>query len=291
MSIPGSLGNGFSTARGINDLGQVVGGAAPNGTSVAFLLDHGVVTNLLTPTGAVYGLAVAINNNGQVLVNGGAGSQSGTFVLAQGTQRQIPSLGGLVRGAALNDLGHVVGESSPAGAKLSHAFLQAAGPSVDLGVLPGGATGGDCGFCVAGNFSAATAVNDFDEVVGQSAAAGEVLHAFVWRHGVMADLGTLPGDNRSFATSINNRGQIVGWSGHSTGIIIDYTRPVLWTDGSVVDLSALIPANSGWVLDVAVAINSRGQIAGTGHRNGFARPFLLTPIHASERVIRRTIEP
>ena len=74
MSIPGSLGNGFSTARGINDLGQVVGGAAPNGTSVAFLLDHGVVTNLLTPTGAVYGLAVAINNNGQVLVNGGAGN-------------------------------------------------------------------------------------------------------------------------------------------------------------------------------------------------------------------------
>ena len=74
MSIPRSLGNGFSTARGINDLGQVVGGAAPNGNSVAFLLDHGVVTNLLTPTGAVYGLAVAINNNGQVLVNGGAGN-------------------------------------------------------------------------------------------------------------------------------------------------------------------------------------------------------------------------
>src|SRR5450755_2928490 len=51
MSTPASLANSFSTARGINDLGQVVGGFAPNGTSVAFLLDGGVVTKLDVPTG------------------------------------------------------------------------------------------------------------------------------------------------------------------------------------------------------------------------------------------------
>jgi probable HAF family extracellular repeat protein len=40
-------------------------------------------------------------------------------------------------------------------------------------------------------------LNDSGEIVGQSAAAGQALHAFVWRGGGMEDLGTLPGDNRS----------------------------------------------------------------------------------------------
>ena len=97
----------------------------------------------------------------------------------------------------------------------------------------------------------------------------------------MEDLGTVPGDNRSYASAINSRGQIVGWSGHATGVIIDYTHAVLWSDGKIVQLDALIPADTGWTIDIAAAINGRGQIAGTGHRNGVARPFLLTPIRPS----------
>jgi probable HAF family extracellular repeat protein len=282
LSIPASLDNGFSTARGINDFGQVVGGAAPNGSSVAFLLDRGTVTNLDVPTGATDSLAVAINNKGQVLVNTMAGLQSGTFLWTQGPRQEIPSLGGYLEGNAVNERGEVVGDSSPAGASLTHAFLWSGGQSVDLGVLPGGEAGGDCGFCVAGNYSVATAINDAGEVVGQSAAAGQVLHAFLWRNGSMADLGTLAGDNRSYASSINKRGQIVGWSGHSTGIIIDYTRAVLWSDGNIVNLNDLIAPDSGWILDMAVAINMRGQIAGTGHRNGIARAFLLTPVRTAQ---------
>jgi len=279
MSTPASLGNSFSTARSINDLGQVVGGFAPNGTSVAFLLDSGVVTSLDVPAGTTYSLASAINNQGEILVNTSAGSGSAAFLWFHGAQRQIPSLGGFIEANALNQLGLVVGESSPGGTALDHAFLWSGGQSIDLGVLPGGEAGGDCGFCAAPNFSTATAINDSGEIVGQSAAAGQVVHAFVWRGGGMEDLGTLPGDNRSYASSINNGGQIVGWSGHATGVIIDYTRAVLWSDGTIVKLDEFIPANSGWTLDIAAAINSSGQIAGTGHRNGLARAFLLTPIH------------
>jgi hypothetical protein len=93
-STPASLGNGFSTARGINDFGQVVGGAAPDGTSVAFLLDSSGLTTLEVPAGTTDCLAEAINNKGQVLVNTMAGSQSATFLWTQGTTREIPSLGG-----------------------------------------------------------------------------------------------------------------------------------------------------------------------------------------------------
>jgi probable HAF family extracellular repeat protein len=279
MSTPASLGNSFSTARSINDLGQVVGGFAPNGTSVAFLLDRGVVTKLDVPAGTTYSLAAAINNQGEILLNTRAGLGSTAFLWVHGAERQISSLGGFIAANALNQSGQVVGESSPGGTALVHAFLWSGVQSIDLGVLPGGEAGGNCGFCAAPNFSNATAINDSGEIVGQSAAAGQVLHAFVWRGDGMEDLGTLPGDNRSYASSINNRGQIVGWSGHATGVIIDYTRAVLWSGGAIVKLDEFIPTDSGWTLDIATAINSRGQIAGTGHRNGLARPFLLTPIH------------
>ena len=43
------------------------------------------------------------------------------------------------------------------------------------------------------------------------------------------------------------------------------------------DLNALIPANSGWVLQSANAINSAGQITGDGLYKGQDQAFLLTP--------------
>jgi hypothetical protein len=44
------------------------------------------------------------------------------------------------------------------------------------------------------------------------------------------------------------------------------------------DLNDLVPANSGWVLEAAHAINDNGQIAGSGTLNGQTRAFLLTKI-------------
>jgi probable HAF family extracellular repeat protein len=222
---------------------------------------------------------VAINNRGQILVDS-RGAKLGAFIWERGVVQPIPYAGGSLVPTGLNQQGQVVGSRAPSGTFLGHAFLFSGETITDLGVLPGGETLPDCNFCAVGNYSIAKAINDMGEVVGQAAAAGPVLHAFLWRGGAMEDLGTLPNDNRSYATSINNRGQIVGWSGHASGVIIDYTRAVLWDNGSVVDLNDLIPRGSGWTLDSAVAINSSGQIAGNGHRNGLGRPFLLTAAHA-----------
>ena len=44
------------------------------------------------------------------------------------------------------------------------------------------------------------------------------------------------------------------------------------------DLNTLIPANSGWVLTEARAINSSGQIVGNGIKDGEQRAFLLKPV-------------
>src|SRR5205814_3456910 len=80
-------------------------------------------------------------------------------------------------GHAINASGQVVGTSSTAGDQTNHAFSWTeAGGMVDLGTL--------------GGYSAASAVNDNGQVVGESATADSPQHAFSWTEaGGMIDLG------------------------------------------------------------------------------------------------------
>jgi probable HAF family extracellular repeat protein len=88
----------------------------------------------------------------------------------------------------------------------------------------------------------------------------------------MTDLGTL-GTN-SYATSINANGDIVGYSDISSPTA---THAFHYHAGALVDLNTLIDPASGWTLQTAVAINSAGQITGTGTLNGTNQAYLLTP--------------
>ena len=45
----------------------------------------------------------------------------------------------------------------------------------------------------------------------------------------------------------------------------------------MLDLNTLIPANSGWFLQYALAINDKGEIVGVGTLNHQFEAFLLTP--------------
>jgi probable HAF family extracellular repeat protein len=120
-----------------------------------------------------------------------------------------------------------------------------------------------------GTFSQAFGVNDKGWVVGFSTTEGDVgLHAFLWRDGVMTDLGTLAGLDPlpySVAVSINNRGEIVGFSETS---IADSSGenfcgdflvclPVVWSRGVMTTLPILGGSNG-----VAVDVNGRGEVVG-----------------------------
>jgi probable HAF family extracellular repeat protein len=137
-----------------------------------------------------------------------------------------------------------------------------------------------------GSNSSASAINAGGQIVGGAQTASGDLHAFLWTPddrddltGRMVDLGTLAGGVSSYATGINDFGQVVGFSD-----IGDFNyRAFLWTPdvphgsaGSMIDLGVLNPA-SAWAL--AQGINRDGQVVGFTS-NGPVTPFLWTPTEA-----------
>src|SRR6185312_16726997 len=144
---------------------------------------------------------------------------------------------------------------------VSHAFLWSNGQMQDLGALWNRAA------------SAAKGINDSGQVVGYGYFWGlQPRHAFLYSNGKMTDLQTLGGES-SAALAINNQGQIVGDSNDASGD----DHAFIYANGQMQDLNALINTDSSWRLQVASAINSAGQIAGTGVIHGVEHAFLLTP--------------
>jgi probable HAF family extracellular repeat protein len=175
------------------------------------------------------------------------------------------------QGTAINNAGQVVGYSNLNGQQFTgpyHASIWT--PSMgaqDLGTLGGPSA-----------TSIAYAINDPGQVVGSSTLAAGTLatgpaHAFLaspvtitlsggqgmgWS---MQDLGTLGGTN-SYATAINNSGQIVGFSLLAGSTV---SHAFIYQGGVMTDLNSLLgTAYTGWVLESANAINNYGQIVGTG---------------------------
>lgn len=120
----------------------------------------------------------------------------------------------------INDLGQVVGKSVTAAGASRGFFWDSSTGMIDLGVLGGNSAAS----------TAAFALNNNGQVVGQSGTLGDY-HAFVWTSATgMAAIGELPGDRWSIANDINDAGQIVGVS-EFVGNGYNTSHPFLWTPG------------------------------------------------------------
>ena len=90
-----------------------------------------------------------------------------------------------------------------------------------------------------GDNSSARWINDAGEVVGRATLYPGLInrHGFLWKNGVMTDLGILAGDTCATAYAINSSEQIVGDSGNCGGT----NRGFLWENGGpIVDLQTLV---------------------------------------------------
>jgi probable HAF family extracellular repeat protein len=267
----------------------------------AFLWSNGTMTDLGSLGGTTEGSSgEAINVSGEVAglsqtKTAGvthAALWTGTTTVDLGALAPLSS--GSWSGAfGINDSGQVVGGWAPSQSTRgtdSHPWLYSNGTMTSL-PEPGGLTAPSC---------EAVAINNNGQILGNCTTASGTGPAVLWQNGTVTTLATLGGLHVTYATAINNLGQIAGYGTTSTGatdgfldsngtvtdlgsftpfalndngVMIDPSGPSIDIGGTVQNLNNLIPANSGYTLNDAFAINDNGQIA--AEANGQA--VLLTP--------------
>jgi probable HAF family extracellular repeat protein len=163
-----------STARDLNDRGQVVGTSwSADGGPHAVRWEAGQVVALGPLPGGSHCEAYAVNNAGQVV--GWSETADGETHAVRWADGGITDLGAF-SAADINDRGQIVGWSD------GTAVLWQDGGITDLGALPGASESG------------ATAINEAGQVVGWSGLGYGDFHAVLWADGRIIDLGTLPAE-------------------------------------------------------------------------------------------------
>ena len=253
----GNLGGAYGSASDINDAGQIAGYSYAGGVGQthAFFYHDGVMDDigiLLDPNKGSW--AQAINSSGQVAVY----TDAGTYVYSNGNMTKKTDAPDRFMPAALNDSGQMAGTRLTEGA----AAYYDGSALHNLGAL------------LTTTYSLATGLNNAGQVIGVGYGTdGNDYRAFLYGAGTMTQL-TAADDVQSYATSINNTGEVVGWFESAD----QQWHAFMYRNGQRTDLNSLPGvAASGWVLDDALRVNDAGQILASGTLNGKPGYCLLTP--------------
>jgi probable HAF family extracellular repeat protein len=263
----------------VNNSGIAVGDSEEN-TSHGFVdvpvmfAPNGIVD--LGVKNASYGMAVCINNYGQVVGNlffeDKHANATQAFLYQNGVMtplgHPVKNIG-FSAAAAINDSGLVVGYALFASGQNFHAACYTNGAWVDLGTIGS-----------PNLFEAyATSVNDSGTIVGDwSNGAGSLVGCFIYQNGQMTDLHA-PQNAFDESPFINNAGQIV--------LANFIYQNGVWQDINHLDLG------DGWTFSQALGINNQGAIIGTVFREFndgtfLYRDALLTPVSSNQQAATRT---
>ncbi|HVT10789.1 MAG TPA: hypothetical protein VHE55_00870 [Fimbriimonadaceae bacterium] len=280
VPIYGHPGDVFVGAMGLNDNGDVVGVAGPNGRSDAFIFRGGVMTFLTRPQGASYVQANAISDSGMIVGWSDNSSYQGL---------RWDSSGNLIYSGSdpienINYQGHFCGfrYSSPYnyGYVSDGNSITGFGPGsgvprainnndLTVGVYYDSALqANEVYFWNQGIITYAPllegcsqvsprAVNDLGDAVGACWGNSTPTKACLWHNQQPFPLPGLPGPTRSEATGINNRNEIVG---DSTDTTTQIQSAWIYRNGVTTDLNRLTDGLGRQHILVATAINQRGWI-------------------------------
>lgn len=255
---------GTASPRAVNSDGNVAGVFQVRNPAEAhaFLWSKKGGIQDLGTLGGDNSTAFGMNASDEVVgqANASAGAPDQAFLWTQSAGMiDLGNLGGASSVAnAINASGQVAGQSDLASG-FTHAFLWSqSGGLKDLGTLPGGQQSG------------ANAINTAGEIAGW-ANVGSVDHAITWSQSSgLADLG-IAASCGATAFGISDSSVVVGWYNNSTGCTFT-PHGFSWTHaGGAKDLGVL----SGGAYSFAYAINSLGQIVGTGEAASLSPVGLL----------------
>jgi probable HAF family extracellular repeat protein len=274
-TLPGGT---FSFAHGINRYGQVVGlSSTAAGCCRAFrwTKDSGM-EDLGTLPGYDSSTAFGINDNGQVVGESDdaiKGCCRPFLWTKEGGIQDLGLLPNAISGiaSAISNGGTVVGPALLSTDATFHSFIWTdKGQLTDLGVRGASAVAINKGGYIVGGFYCLPA-----------SCSVTIGHAFIMHKKAkkLIDLGTLPGQNGSYAEGINRWRTVIGYSGTFDIFGLPNSPfPFFWTPKSdkMWNLNDLI-GDSDWVLYDAKAVNDRNEIIGVGTLSGEMHAFLLTP--------------
>jgi probable HAF family extracellular repeat protein len=194
----------------------------------------------------------------------------------------LDSLGGTVsQGNSINDLGWVSGLSALAGNGTVHATIWRGRTPKDLGTLGGPNSAVLWPSKNVIDLVAGVSETNQDQPLGERWSCnfffphktGKTCLGVVWDHGNIRALATFGGEN-GFATSANNKRQVVGWAettmldSSCTGAQKRQFIAALWGPGN--DDVQQLPPLPGDSTSVATGINDRGQVIGISGACGIA---------------------
>ena len=249
--------------------GEVIDYAAENRPARAAIHANGSTTLVPPPiaqTEPNYYLG-GINSAGKAAGTQYIDNQAYAYTSINGVSTPLGALGGIhsfVGG--MNEAGVVVGAAEISNGDW-HMFRHDGSGMVDLGALSDG------------RYISARDINDAGVVVGVDLAGPDsagYTRALIYQDGVLQPLGTFAPGVNSFATAINNQGQVIG----------NGTFSFLVSDGVTYNLSELLTANYGFRIDAVHDINDSGQITGTACAVGAGCfGMLLSPVPEPESVL------
>ncbi len=198
---------------------------------------------------------------------------------------ELGELGGTAGSAnGINDRGWVTGTDNLAGDLTSVATVWVKGSTISLGTL--GGPNSAVAWPVKSNNGVIVGISELPDAdpLGEdfscwpffaaTVPTGRICQGFLWQNGQMTALPPFPGGYSSYATGVNNRGQVVGWAENGVhdptcdpAFQVLQFRAVIWQPNGTMQELPPLPGDS---TSAATAINDHGQVVGISGDCGVA---------------------